>query len=293
MNYCRQLVDVFICYIFVVAADVCFNFIYYLCFSSFSSNFLFISVQCHVIPINHKYIWKHFPDGIKNHTQRHTLISILFVHDYIKWKKNMLNAINVSKLLEIEWKNKIVKKKPKKYTRSCVEMKWFDKLNSSAQELGRQYWFQTFYTAAFYHIPLCHHYNFICIAMVSNTRRRKKYHHVISGSMSFPMGLQVAWEFCNHKNASIWKQSNCIHVFLFFFWSLLCSFELLLFLGSALNSIENVKCMRNKIYCIINVSNVVFFSLFLAATMIPVDCFDCTVCRLAEPCDAMKYLKLS
>lgn len=93
------------------------------------------------------------------------------------------------------------------------------------------------------HIHRCHLYNFICIAMVSNTKKKETtttYHHVISGSMSFPMRLQVAWEFCNHTNASIWKQSNCVRVLyvsIFNCWSCLCIWCLFSF-SRLLNSIE-------------------------------------------------------
>lgn len=59
-------------------------------------------MQCHVIPINHKYIWKHFPDDIKNHTHNDIYTQLFPFHlsTLCGEKHNFLflNSINVYNL---------------------------------------------------------------------------------------------------------------------------------------------------------------------------------------------------
>lgn len=134
--------------------------------------------------------------------------------------------------VELEMKNRW-EKKAHRNSASTV-LYWIETIRRNSQrfgqELGKQYRTQTFCTATLY--P----YTYIAVTFtILHLHRNRKQHHVISGSMSFPMRPQVAWEFCNHTNASIWKQSNCVRfslclsaslsrglvwcLVLFFFWA--------------------------------------------------------------------------
>lgn len=91
LNYCRQLVGVYVFHFFLLLLLIWILFI----LRFFSSNFLLISMQCnvtscYVIPINHKYI-ETFPWWYQ---KSHTAISIPFAYECItrRDEKNMLNS---------------------------------------------------------------------------------------------------------------------------------------------------------------------------------------------------------
>lgn len=166
-----------------------------------------------------------------------------------------------------------------------VELIWFDELSGSAKSWASNTESKPIALQHYTHIYLCHLYNFICIAMVTNmnkknsnnisSRNLRKY--VISnGGFKWHENFAIIQMLQFENNRIVYV---CFLYFFFFVWffSVFVVALLVFFLGQPLNSIEMLSACATRYTVLLMCQMSFYLSLFLTTTMIPVDCFGCTV----------------